>query len=754
MANKSFAIVWTWLIFLLVIPMNPAAAQPLVLAKNGVAKAVVFLPANPSETERLAAEEISNYLGKMSGGSFPIIEKSNPQDIPKGAVISIGRTSLAKGLAMGGPEWKQKNSEAFRILRKKETLLICGNQKGDQCDSGTLFGVHAFLESLGIGWYLPNPLGEVVPARPTIEIGDVDITDAPVMEMRWTNNFDNLNGYPERNRNDRRNLWFSHMLYLVLSPEIKKSHPEYFNPDYCLSNPEVRKLFVDFTREQFQKKPSKDMSSTYYAGGAWSRGYNQSVHASSLWPDDDEGPTCICSECTRLRSLGKPERIRGGLISRSDLFVDFYNAVAKGFADDYPDRYVVGGAYISYIDPPEKTRVHPNVIMMFAPLQVSDELHHEFEGIVKGWRDMGLKKMYWYGYDMGNEPMPAQIAMRFRNYKRWKVEGLYIEHRPTVAFSGLNYWLESKLAWNWDLNVNDLVEEFCTQMYGPKAGIQMRNIFIAWEVGHHKSIPGMFQEAKRLAGDSDGLIAKRIKLFELGYALCRGSHNINDALKVNDYSGAYTAAKKVEDAYQTLQNEYPWAYREWDHYGSPGRSRLAAPMLEKVATSGFPKLDRSDALQGMTCCLTDNRDIPDSQRINTGVQAAYEHEPNNPGDPQRTNLFDGGLNGGWGSVVGFYGTDTYTWAITLDFNKPYQIDKVELSLGVGNPFVPLYVEVQVSQDGKNFQTIDYVFPRTLQGWVSSHDLQQRGRYVRLNLISTVNFHDIGEVRVWGQKIPE
>ena len=141
-----------------------AAEGPLVLAENGAAKAVILTPTDPSSLEKFAAEAMASCLNRITGGTFPIVKDTSAPDAGRGqAVISIGRTTLAKDLPMRGPVWKRDNPEAFRIVRRGGALIICGNQKADLCEQGTLWGVYAFLEMQGVGSYLPDPLGEVFP---------------------------------------------------------------------------------------------------------------------------------------------------------------------------------------------------------------------------------------------------------------------------------------------------------------------------------------------------------------------------------------------------------------------------------------------------------------------------------------------------------------------------------------------------------------------------------------------------------------
>jgi len=702
-----------------------ASAAPLVLADKGTAKAAILLPAKPTEVESFAAGELAAYLEKMTGGKFEILNEGGRKI--RQAVVSIGRTRLAGNLKIQLPAGRRDTREAFRILRRGNALVICGNQQGDACDMGTLWGVCGLLEKLGVGWYLPDPLFEIVPEKPTITMDDIDFTDAPSFSMRWSGGSpasmvkQSHGGYPHGGRQ----VWFSHMFYMVLTKEVLEANPEFGKEGLCMTNPKLRQLFVDFTRKQFIDNPG--------------------MYASSMFPDDNEGPTCGCAECQALLKLGKPEQTLPRATSKSDYLVDFYNGVAGGFAKEFPDRKIIGAAYVSYLDPPVQTKVHPNVIILLTPLTDTSELHPALDGIVKGWREMGAKELYWYGYDMGNPPMPNEIGRRFRNYKRWNLEGVYIEQRPSAAFSGLNYWLEGKLAWNADLEVSGLVDEFCLRLFGSEAGPHMRDFFYAWEEKNYGRAAMQLTAAEECAGDAASPIAKRVRMFRLGWAIARGQEDVQDAFKRDDLKGALEVARRVDAGFKEIQQDYPWAYKDWgEWYSFQHKVREMVPVFEKALEVELPTSGWNTGAPEEVFCLTNNANIAAEKRLETGFTMTYDPAPNYPADnEEKTKLFDGQPSAVnvWNNYKGAFGV----WNITLDFQKEYQIAGVEFD--TNSP--PYYVEIQTSADGVEYTTVDRVNTRMLRGSHRSRILALKSRYVRLVSVSALQNPGLSEVRVWG-----
>ena len=747
----------------------------LVLAEGGSAKAFILAPASPSMMEKYAAEHMARRLARITGGTFEIVEETDAGKTRYDqGVISIGRTALAKDVPMLGAAWKRDNLEAFRVVRRGNALVICGNQQSALCDNGTLWGVYAFLEMQGVGLYLPYPLGEVVPLKPTLTVDDMDFTDAPWFEMRggadpatylrrYEPGGDLVEHLPEGRdgelvtglRGGARKVDFYHMYQYLITPQVREDHAEWFanthSPRYgpqppegtevglCLTNAGLRGLFVEHFRKRFRADP--------YLYGA------------TICPDDYLlGDRCSCANCERLMAASAPPTftVRSPR-SASDLHIDFVNAVAEGLEEEFPDRKLITYAYLDYMDPPTETRVHPNVIIMLAPLDSPDELNPGLDKMVRGWRRMGAQKLYWYGYVLVRPPIPHLMGAWFRNYKRLGIDGVYLEFAHGVgAFTALNGWLYKKLMWDPDADVDKLVDTFCAGLFGPEVGVLMQRFFLAWHVKApfgDEDIPVVLAAAEKLAGDPSSDVGKRVRLFKLAYEVWRSSYDLDEALKLNDIPKAHAIVKAgLEDA-DSLRSEYPgWALNQdvamlnrtgWCEY-----SATVLPALETLLGSEITAPASEARAPGPVRCLTDNADVPRAERINTGVT------PVTPGGEEGKRLFDGEIEGREHSVRG--GGPRLT--IDLDLQEAYQIERVEVCTGmtVGHSSllrfrsVPIYIEVQVSRDGKEYTPVDRILPRTLPGYVRSEELVVTARYVRLITASLNYLHEVDEVRVWGR----
>ena len=219
--------------------------------------------------------------------------------------------------------------------------------------------------------------------------------------------------------------------------------------------------------------------------------------------------------------------------------MDFYNGVARGLEKEFPDRKVIGAAYVSYFDPPVETRVHPNVIIILTPLRDTSELHPALDGIVQGLAGHGGEGALLVWLCHGRRAHAQRNCPPIPQLQRWNLEGVYIEHRPTTAISGINYYLESRLAWNWDAHVDDLLQQFCYELFGPEAGRLMVNFWYAWEQKSYDRARQLIEAAEAMVS-KDEVKVKRLRYFKLGLQMVTSGRDMDDAIKGGSLAGRWT----------------------------------------------------------------------------------------------------------------------------------------------------------------------------------------------------------------------
>ena len=134
------------------------AVQALTIATDGRGAVPVVVATGATAPERHAARELADYLGRATGGTFPIVEEAAA---PAGPAIRVGPTRAATGLTPAG-------SEAWLVRLVGDQLVVTGGRP-----RGTLYAAYHFLEDVvGVRWW--TPWDEHVPRRPTLTIDACD----------------------------------------------------------------------------------------------------------------------------------------------------------------------------------------------------------------------------------------------------------------------------------------------------------------------------------------------------------------------------------------------------------------------------------------------------------------------------------------------------------------------------------------------------------------------------------------------------
>ena len=313
------------------------ADTDLILAENGVAKAVIVYAKGHSESTG-AAFDLANYLKKITGAEFPVVHDET--DIPDNNLILVGPTKQAAAL---GVEVCQNypESEEFLIRRIGNVLILWGNDYGPyEC---TQFAVTRFLEEAGCGWYAEEELWNVVPNCPTLGVKEWDQTFKPYFTSRTM-------GHISGSLTDR---WYiggdshqiGHGLQWIVGKRYVSTHPEWYPEirgerpvttgwyQFCYTNEGLADFVAQHIINQFNHSPNQ---------------CNLTIAANDGW---DEG-WCECEVCAAAGN-------------KTDQLLVFANRVAEQVAAIHPDKTVSILAYHSTYLPPLKTKAHPNVEVMF-----------------------------------------------------------------------------------------------------------------------------------------------------------------------------------------------------------------------------------------------------------------------------------------------------------------------------------------------------------------------------------------------------
>jgi len=156
-----------WLLLLLVFLALPGLPAPVTLVENGAAKCCVVVGTEASFKEpplfnwtpRLtllawAADDVATYLGKMSGATVPVGDKPVEGLLPIYVGCPPEEVKLAKATEYG---------DAYVIDVSEKRIILHGESR-----HAVYYVTADLLNRLGVRWYAPGEIGEVVLQRKTI----------------------------------------------------------------------------------------------------------------------------------------------------------------------------------------------------------------------------------------------------------------------------------------------------------------------------------------------------------------------------------------------------------------------------------------------------------------------------------------------------------------------------------------------------------------------------------------------------------
>ena len=381
---------------------------------------------------------------------------------------------------------------------------------------GSLNAVYAFLRSLGVRWYMPGELGEVVPRKKSVALPPVNRTVTPNWKIRSVsrplisaNELEPALWYLRIGANEQYGILHHGQRHLTEHPEQRKSHPEYYamlangkrdtaskTANACLSSEGFFQETVEFARLMFD---------------------HYDVPIISVMPHDGFNH-CQCDRC---RDQATIERGPSGI--SSDYVWGFVVRVAVELAKTHPERKLFCGAYSTYRLPPLKIEKLPdNVLVQITngrPIrELDDAVHEEAAKLRRMWQ---AKTGHPLSVTLNYTPFTNRGAYRPQYWphviargltatvgETWREDVWLSSGKGGLHFPGmahLNPWVISRLWWDVEQDVDVLLAEYYQLFYGPAAA-EMKTFIEFCE-----------KEYVRLGSDGE-LAGKAIQLFDMAKA--------------------------------------------------------------------------------------------------------------------------------------------------------------------------------------------------------------------------------------------
>ncbi len=443
----------TFLFFVIgLLPAFAVSAESVPIARDAAAQQAIVVAADASDSVRQSAATLAEYLQRICGAKF---------DVRAGN----GSTGIALGLPADFPMLRLKDAWLKPGPFEREKYLLRSHAQGLYVVGATELAVeHAvwdLLYRIGYRQFFPGQTWEVVPEIRDLSIA-VDVEEAPDYHSRriwygfgpWDYADEPYRQWCSRNRTAAAlTLSTGHAYGGIASAKRAEfaQHPEYFalvngqrqsgheNAKFCISNPGLRKLAVQYANEYFDKNPDADSVSVNPSdGGGW----------------------CQCEACARMGSV-------------SDRALTLANDVAQSVG---PRGKLVGMYAYAFHSPPPQIRVQPQVVISVATAFIKGGL--TVDDILSGWSAQGatLGIREYYSVNTWDRDLPGRargsnlpyLAKTIPDFHARGARFLSAESSDNWGPNGLGYYVASRILWDIDeaQRVPELVDDFLRRAFG------------------------------------------------------------------------------------------------------------------------------------------------------------------------------------------------------------------------------------------------------------------------------------------------
>ena len=455
----------------------------------------------------VGAAELQKYIEKSTGARLDITteDRLTRSDLSKRKIF-VGPCKEAKSLI----DITKIQPEGFVIKTKDRNIYIVGRDQTPDglAADGTLNGCYEFVKRyLGVRWLMPGELGEVVPKTASLEPGEIDVKEEPLL---WQRRIRDCHAHVEYGRiaevlgnwgvpmsewekffdADITNAWFrQHRLgarvelkymhaYIGWWDRFHETYPDIFamqpngsrintnvREQLCVSNPQLWDLVA-----QEKIKELKD---------------NPHLTAASITPNDGgENKFCCCERCRswdppapQINDNDPDSKKANRRQPLTDRYFRFNNEVARRVAKEMPDRYLGVYAYSVYRTLPiQLEHIEKNLIVGYVGFNsyLSDKKRQTDRDYWLKWSKLAnqlfIRPNLFWGYMSLPENYARKVAADIRfmadnGMRAADFDGLV----GNWGLEGLNYYVVAEMLWNPYTDANAIIDDYCRAAYGKGA---------------------------------------------------------------------------------------------------------------------------------------------------------------------------------------------------------------------------------------------------------------------------------------------
>jgi len=457
--NNSTTAATVTILLAIALSALPSAGDFPVL--DGARQATVVHPAEATDYEQQAYQELASYLQKATEQQFAIVAEAEFVAQSGSLPIYVGNCQATQQTL--GNELAKLDRDAFIIVIEEDRAFLTGAR-----DWSTYWAVCQFLEDyVGVRWLIPGPLGEDILPQEQIAIAPVKRVEQPVILSRqWSGaNYAPGGGLWSLRMRIHGRYGFHHNLQNIFDPEkYYDDHPEYFpihggkryrpRPGShgwqpCMTEPGTAQVAADAARQAWDADPELE---SYSFGTADGSGF------------------CQCPQC---QALTEPDYEFGGYPTPySRLYFTWLSSIADELDKTHPDKLLGTLAYSNRIAPPQDIELDRS-ILPYITFTIADSHEARFRDsarrLVEIWgNQVDQIGFYDYAYGLGNvlpRIYTQLIQDTIQHGVQHNLRAMYSEVYPNWGLDGPRLYLTARIWWNPDVDTDALFNDWNERMF-------------------------------------------------------------------------------------------------------------------------------------------------------------------------------------------------------------------------------------------------------------------------------------------------
>lgn len=610
-------------------PKTGSSPDSVVVIDDNLSLVDIVINANAPLAEQEAAEQLQDYLQQVTNVKVPIMATEASEDrIP----VYVGNVPSSNYL---DSHFDQMKNDGYIIDITASGIYLRG-----KTELATKYAVSGFLEKyVGVYWFMPDSIvlfpksvfpdnmGKHIPEKTAIIVPTERVIEEPSFKYRviggphavdWAvyngANIKFVFGHsPEKIEGGPQTSRLLHTLAGYVPVEKYANHPEYYaevdgklstpaelltkkNVKLAIGNPTVRQIVADSVVNMISNYPEIEIIALYPEDN---RGYDEST-ASRLLDGANRSGITIDEMNDPINPLHfMPPDIERVLSRRYNIaYRDIIDRIEAKIGKNH-GKVFLNGAYQVYQLPPLESdgiKYGDEAIIFIAhdddnnhPIRSGvGPLNRRFRDGVKGWQNI-YKRLGVLEYTVKSDVtlnLPYPIIHTIREdvpyYRDEGFDFILSQHSVNnLASYNLTFYVMTKLMWDADADVDDIINEYHDKFYGAAAE-PMRKYFERWERAVENT------EVDFARGQT-ALFVERITpglLNELDSYIAQAKALVSDdplrlaRVSLSEHAMHYT--RLMAEYIRELKDAFVLNDSEWKYLTPEQESSLAAPYAAKL----------------------------------------------------------------------------------------------------------------------------------------------------------------------------